>query len=148
MDKMDLLIDRINNTEKTENYIAKSFKIRLIKTIYYSILIGILMYFVISFVLLEYNILKWILEGRFVLCLMMLMPFVVLIINTITRSVIVINRERLKDELIDLYELGSYVAVIKERFIEQNDIKMRDMYVKTRYFSFDRVVSYFLKKLE
>ena len=148
MDKMDLLIDRINNTEKTENYIAKSFKIRLIKTIYYSILIGILMYFVISFVLLEYNILKWILEGRFVLCLMMLMPFVVLIINTITRSVIVINRERLKDELIDLYELGSYVAVIKERFVEQNDIKMRDMYVKTRYFSFDRVVSYFLKKLE
>ena len=121
MDKMDLLIDRINNTEKTENYIAKSFKIRLIKTMYYSILIGILMYFVISFVLLEYNILKWILEGRFVLCLMMLMPFVVLIINTITRSVIVINRERLKDELID---------------------------VKTRYFSFDRVVSYFLKKLE
>ena len=146
MDKMTLLIDKINNSKpidlKKENIIKK-----LMITLIYSVILAIIFYFLFSFVMFDFNMKNWVIDLRVIYVMFVSIPFIILLINELTRSVVMINREKLKQELIDLYELGIYVATVKERFVEQDDTKMRDEYAKTKYFSFDRLVSYFIKRL-
>lgn len=109
------------NNYKLNDIKRTSVIARIIVYTVYSIVIGIVMYLIIGFSLLEYDVLLWPIDGRVIWILMCLLPHIAFIINHITRNVILVPKDKLKKRFEDAYNMGAHIQQTKYANIHNLD---------------------------